>query len=63
MRHIEAIEAILNGGSGSKTAGTSGSATGANRPGSANTASSLDRAQIEQIRTHLNELRRSMSQR
>jgi hypothetical protein len=57
MRHIEAIEAILNGTS---TAGTTGSATakGAKPAG----PSSLDRAQIEQIRTHLAELKRSLSQ-
>jgi hypothetical protein len=58
MRHIEAIEAILNGRA-STTAGTSGSAD-ANRPASA--PSTLDRAQIEQLRTHLNELRRALSQ-
>jgi hypothetical protein len=54
MRHIEAIEAILNGTTGA--AGTTGS--------SAKTAgaSSLDRAQIEQIRSHLAELRRSLRQ-
>ena len=57
MRHIEAIEAILNGTS---AAGTSGStAKGGAKPEAPTT---LDRAQIEQIRTHLAELRRSLSQ-
>lgn len=57
MRHIEAIEAILNGrASDAKSdspAGTSGRAT---------SATSLDRAQIEQIKQHLTELRRALAQ-
>jgi hypothetical protein len=53
MTHIEAIEAILNGGSA--TAGTSGNQS---KPASAGT---LERAQIEQIRTHLSQLRRELS--
>ena len=68
-RHIEAIEAILSRGSAgsrsatgtggaagtSGTAGTSGAATGTAGAGN---GGGLDAAQIEQIRTHLNELRR-----
>ena len=68
-RHIEAIEAILSrgaAGSGNATgtggaagtagtAGTSGTATGSAAAGN---GQGLDAAQIEQIRTHLNELRR-----
>ena len=53
MTHIEAIESILNGGA---PAGTSGST--AAKPAAAGT---LDRAQIEQIRTHLSQLRRELS--
>jgi hypothetical protein len=55
MKHIEAIEAILNGratgSSPSATAGTTGA-----------TATSLDREKIEQIKTHLAELRRALAQ-
>jgi hypothetical protein len=57
IRHIEAIEAIVNGrASDAKSdspAGTSGRAT---------SATSLDRAQIEQIKQHLTELRRALAQ-
>jgi hypothetical protein len=57
MRHIEAIEAILNGSSSAAgTAGTSGSATA--KQGT----SSLNREQIEQIRTHLAALRKALDQ-
>jgi hypothetical protein len=97
MRHIAAIEAILNGQSGSRPAagttgsasssstdtrsksaadtatsgsstsdratGTSGSSTATSgRSVTANSASTLDRADIEQIRTHLNALRRVLTQ-
>jgi len=55
MRHIEAIEAILNGGG---TAGTAGSTASKPTAGS----SSLDREQMEQIRTHLAALRKAISQ-
>jgi hypothetical protein len=55
MRHIEAIEAILNGGG---TAGTAGSTASKPTAGS----SSLDRAQMEQIRTHLAALRKAINQ-
>jgi len=62
VTHIDAIEAILNGTSakGGATAGTSGSTASKN----ANTAgaASLDRAQIEEIRKHLAQLRASMNQ-
>jgi hypothetical protein len=54
MRHIEAIEAILNG---SATAGTTGSTA------TTKTGSSLDRAQIEQIRTHLAALRKALNEK
>ena len=55
MRHIEAIEAILNGAG---TAGTAGST--ANRPTAG--ASAMDREQMEQIRTHLAALRKAINQ-
>jgi hypothetical protein len=57
MRHIEAIEAILNGSS--ETAGTTGSTASTSR--STAGASSLDHAQIEKIRTHLSELRKALN--
>ena len=55
MRHIEAIEAILNGAG---TAGTAGST--ASKPAAA--ATSLDREEIEKIRTHLAGLRKALNQ-
>lgn len=65
MRHIAAIEAILNANSpASSTAGTSGSTTGttAGTTGSTTPATgaglTLTSAQLEQLRTHLTELRR-----
>jgi hypothetical protein len=45
MTHIEAIEAILNGGSPTAKPAAGGT---------------LDRAQIEQIRTHLAQLRKEL---
>jgi hypothetical protein len=51
LRHIEAIEAILSGQSGAAAS-----------PAGAAASPTLDRAQIEQIRTHLTELRRALSQ-
>ena len=54
MTHIEAIEAILNGAS---PAGTSGHGEqDGTKPGT------LDHAQIEQIRTHLAQLRKELEQ-
>jgi hypothetical protein len=55
MRHIDAIEAILYGRSSSSSGGAAG-ASGASAP------KSLDRAQIEQIKTQLAELRKALSQ-
>ena len=53
MTHIEAIEAILNGAS---PAGTSGATAGkTTKPGT------LERAQIEEIRKHLAELRKELN--
>ena len=53
MTHIEAIEAILNGAS---PAATSGAAAGkTTKPGT------LERAQIEEIRNHLAELRKELN--
>lgn len=49
MKHIEAIEAILNGARATSPTGTSGST--ATKPGT------LDHAQIEQIKSHLAQLR------
>ena len=54
MRHIEAIDAILNGrAAGLATAGT----TGTTAP-----VTTLDRDKIEEIKTHLAELRRALAQ-
>jgi hypothetical protein len=70
MRHIEAIEAILNGNSagasGAGTAGTTGSGTsGTTGTSGAGAASGLmlERAQLEQLRMHLAELRRLLNQK
>ena len=54
MTHIEAIEAILNGASPAGTSGDTASKT-TTKPGT------LDRAQIEQIRTHLAQLRKELN--
>jgi hypothetical protein len=59
MRHLDAIEAILNGTS---AAGTTGSANPADAKPSAKAPTSLDKAQIEQIRTHIAALRRAMNE-
>ena len=65
MRHIEAIEAILSGQSApgastpSATTGTAGSTAGR---ASAGTTPTLNREQVDQIRTHLAELRKLLSQ-
>lgn len=56
MRHIEAIESILNG---SASVGTTGSSESKTAKGS---VTSLDRAQIEQIRTHLAALRKALNE-
>ena len=53
MNRIEAIEAILNGAPPAGTGGDTASTT--TKPGT------LDRAQIEQIRTHLAELRKELN--
>jgi hypothetical protein len=52
MQHLEAIEAILNGGS----AGASG-----DRSKTATAGSTLGQAQIEEIKAHLSELRKALS--
>ena len=57
MRHIEAIEAILNG-----RASDAKSDTPAGTSGRATSATSLDRAQIELIKQHLTELRSALAQ-
>jgi hypothetical protein len=58
VRHIAAIEAILNGTSAAATgtAGTSG--TTAAPTATAGEPLTLSRAQVEQLRTHLSELRK-----
>jgi hypothetical protein len=61
LRHIEAIEAILNGrttASSDSPAGTAGGAGGSRATG----PTSLDREQIEKLRTHVAELRRALSE-
>jgi len=55
MSHIDAIEAILNGMAPAGTSGTTASKTA--KPA----AGSLDSAKIEQIRTHLQQLRSELS--
>ncbi len=66
MSHIQAIEAILDGRSGSATSGTAGTTAGTSGSTAGSTASAgdvmLDRAQVEQVRMHLNELRKLLSQ-
>lgn len=63
VRHIEAIEAILNGRSGA-SATASGSTTGG-ATGTSGSASSvtLDSSQLEQIRMHLSQLRRAVEKK
>ena len=58
MRHIAAIEAILSGQPGAASPASPTGTTGSAAAGPA----TLDRAQIEQIRTHLTELRRLLSE-
>ena len=67
MRHIEAIEAILNGEP--STAGTSGTSDSATAGAAGTTATptgtaplTLDRAKVDQLRMHLNELKRLLNQ-
>jgi hypothetical protein len=65
MRHIAAIEAILNGRSTGATAGTSGTSgsTGDNRASSAaGGPATLGRAQIEEIKKHLAELKKGLNE-
>ena len=52
MKHIEAIEAILNGSSPAGTGGATAAKT--TKPGT------LERAQIEEIRNHLAQLRKEL---
>jgi hypothetical protein len=69
MKHIEAIEAILNkGGAGTgssdRAAGTTGtSGANASRTTSGSPSGSLSEAQIQQLRTHIAELRKLLAQR
>ena len=57
MRHIEAMEAILNGRTSEAKAGSP-----AGTSGRATSPTSLDREQIDQIKQHLAELRRALAQ-
>ncbi len=61
MRHIEAIEAILNGGSASSSGPTGTSGSTAAKAKTTSSPSSLDREQIEKIREHLSDLRKSLN--
>jgi hypothetical protein len=54
MRHIEAIEAILNGRS-------SGAAGATGTSGSTANASTIDSKQISEIKMHLAELRKALN--
>ena len=63
VRHIEAIEVILNAQAAAQAAvagkvGTSATASGSTRTSVAPADVTLTRDQIEQLRTHLAELRR-----
>ena len=64
MRHVAAIEAILNGqpGAASPSSTPSTSAPTGTTGSTAAGPATLDRAQIEQIRTHLAELRKLLNE-
>lgn len=73
MRHVAAIEAILSGRSGaagatagtttgSATGSTTGAMTGTSGATGGPTSLTLDKAQLDQLRTHLTELRRLLSE-
>jgi collagen type VII alpha len=64
MRHIDAIEAILSGNTAAGTAGTSGTTgTSATPAATAGAPLTLSRTQIEQLRTHLNALKRVVEEK
>ena len=64
LRHIQAIEAILQSpaASAAGATGTSGTATGS-ATGTTQSGVTLTAAQVEQLKTHLNELKRLIEQR
>ena len=66
LRHVQAIEAILSV-QGPETAGTTGTATPptgtTTAPGTTHSGIQLSAAQVDQLRTHLNELKRLLNQR
>jgi mucin-6/19 len=64
IRHIEAIEAILSGREPSASSSTPGATPGsAGTTGSAGSKLTLERAQVEQIRMHLAELRKAVEKK
>lgn len=64
LRHIEAIEAILNGTSAAAAPGTAGTSGTTAAPTTTSGAPlTLSRTQIEQLRTHLNELKRVVGEK
>jgi hypothetical protein len=64
IRHIEAIEAILSGRDPSASSSTPGATPGsAGTTGSAGSKLTLERAQVEQIRMHLAELRKAVEKK
>ena len=64
IRHIEAIEAILSGRDPSASSTTPGATPGsAGTTGSAGSKLTLERAQVEQIRMHLAELRKAVEKK
>lgn len=68
LRHVQAIETLLQasgaGASGTAgTAGTSGSTTGSTATGTTQGGVTLTPAQVDQLRNHLNELKRLLNQR
>ena len=71
MRHIEAIEAILNANSAASATGTTGTsptnppsttAATTSAAGAAGTSLTLTSAQLDQLRTHLSELKKLVSE-
>ncbi len=68
LRHVQAIETLLqaSGATGSTAAGatgTSGSTTGSTATGTTQGGITLTPTQVDQLRTHLNELKRLLEQR
>jgi hypothetical protein len=65
LRHVQAIEAILNvqGPSAAGTSGTTGTTTTEPQTGTTQSGITLSAAQVDQLRNHLTELKRLLNQR